>query len=103
MTNEINVRGSGDGVGVVGKIVAEATMAVKFHNFPIDADLRVTAVSQDIVTATGVGGVEYKDYAFYANIKEIDATGFGYPTGTNSRPFGHEGLLNLAQIPGTGV
>lgn len=100
MTNEINVRGSGDGVGGVGKIVAESGMPIKFHNFPDDHNLVAQSVSQDIVTATGQGSVEFKDYAFYAWIKQADAESYGWPTGTNCRPFGHEGLIDLVDFPG---
>lgn len=101
MTNEINVRGSGDGVEIVGKIVAQSGMPVKFHNFPDNYDLVAQSVDQDIVTATGQGSVEFKDYAFYANIKEANATTYGWPTGTNCRPFGHRGQINFVKAPGT--
>jgi nitrogen fixation/metabolism regulation signal transduction histidine kinase len=99
MTNEINVRSSGDGVGVEGKIVAQSGMPVKFHNFPDSYDLVVQSVAQDVVTATGQGNVEFKDYAFYANIKEADAVTYGWPTGTNCRPFGHPGQINFVDLP----
>jgi hypothetical protein len=97
MNNEINVRGSGDGVGIVGKIVAQSGMPIKFHNFPDNYNLVAKSVSQDVVTATGLNSVEFKDYAFYANIKESDAVTYGWPTGTNCKPFGHEGQIDLVQ------
>ncbi len=100
MTNEINVRGSGDGVGVVGKIVAESGMPVKFHNFPDDHNLVAQSVTGDIVTATGQGNVEFKDYAFYAHITEANAETYGWPTGTNCRAFGHENQIDLVDFPG---
>lgn len=100
MTNEINVRSSGDGVSVEGKIVVESGMPVKFHNFPDSYDLVAQSVSQDVVTATGQNSVEFKDYAFYTYIKESDATTYGWPTGTNCRPFGHEGLIDQVDFPG---
>jgi hypothetical protein len=93
MTNEINVRGSGDGVGPVGKIVAESGMPVKFHNFPDSYNLVAQSVTQDVVTATGVDNVEFKDYAHSTYITEDNAVTYGWPTGTNCRPFGHDGFI----------
>lgn len=101
MTNEINVRGSGDGVSPVGKIVAQSGMPIKFHNFADSYDLVAQSVDQDVVTATGQGSVTFKDYAFYAFIKESDAVTYGWPTGTNCRPFGHDGLIaQFVDFPG---
>jgi len=93
MNERINVRGSGDGVDVVGYITAEATMPVKFHSYPT-VDLLVTGAAQDIVTGTGNGGITYTEYAFYTYIDEVDATTYGWPTGTNSFPFTHEGFIS---------
>lgn len=98
MDNEINVRGSGDGVGVVGKIVAQSGMPIKFHNFPDSYNLVAQSASQDIVTATGQGSVRFTDYAFYAHITEANAANYGWPTGVGSRKFGHEGQIDLVDF-----
>ncbi len=88
MDNNINVRGSGDGVDVVGYITAAAGMPVKFQNFPDDSDLSVTAVDQDIVSATGIGSSNtFTEYAFFTYIGQADAETAGWPTGTNSIKF----------------
>lgn len=99
MNERINVRGSGNGVDVVGYITAEATMPVKFHSYPT-VDMLVTGAAQDIVTGTGNGGIIYTEYAFYTYITEANAVSYGWPTGTNSFVFSHSGqITNFVDLP----
>lgn len=100
MNNEINVRGSGDNVGPVGKIVAQSGMPIKFHGTPDASDYVLQSVTLDVVAATGEGGAYFKDYAFYTFIKEADAVTYGWPTGVDSRVFGHTGQIDLVDFPG---
>ncbi len=85
MLNKIYVRNSGDGVGVIGTISGESGMVVDFHNNI--TGITIQSVSQDIVTASGQGISNRTDYAFHTYIKEDNATGYGWPTGTTSYKF----------------
>ena len=77
----------------VGYISGQSGMQIKFQNLPDSTYITATSVDQDIVSATGVGGVLYKDYAFYTYTTEADAVTYGWPTGNGSHKFGHSGQI----------
>lgn len=91
MENRINVGSRGDRVSPIGYISGQSGMQIKFQGFPPDVNLTLTSMNQDIANATGVGGVEYKDYSFNTYISESGAVAYGWPTGNGSRKFGHSG------------
>jgi len=93
MLNRINVRGSGDNVMPIGYISGQSGMQIKFQNFPDATNLTLVSMDQDIATATGVGGVQYKDYSFWTYIGESGAVTYGFPTGNGSYKFGHSGEI----------
>lgn len=93
MDNRIYV--SRDGLNTVGQITAEAGMEVRFDNLvggsqsefgKIDSSDKfvVDSVANDIVTATSSGtSIQHKEYAHRTYIDEVNASGFGWPTGVN--------------------
>lgn len=81
----IPVTSSGNIFNVIGYINAQSGMVVDFQDNL--KNLGLVAISNGIVDATGASGDHYYGYHHLVSIREVNATGYTYPTGTNSFPF----------------